>query len=85
MMNDSDDQLWLCNHSDYERCETHDYCLVHEVVMPTDQPCPETLRRLASVWDAGWEERDNDSSDPYSPRKTNPYVQAPANEKGSTS
>lgn len=45
----TEDDLWLCNMADHERCDTHDYCLVHEAVIPTDRPCPETVRRIERI------------------------------------
>jgi len=47
----------LCSEFDYQRCDDYDYCLRHNIAMPTDSPCPisaATLERLlASAWNAG--------------------------------
>lgn len=46
---EAEDMLWLCNTTDHERYEGHDYCLVHEVAFPSDEPCPETWARLERI------------------------------------
>lgn len=44
----------------------------------------ERREAIAQAWDEGWDDRDGDCSEPYSPHKVNPYRVVPPAEREET-